>query len=127
MKSLLKVIHLLSISVFIGSIATYVFIGALVPDNNALAMELNRIWVAKSTLYLTITSIWVAGLTGILMSGKPKQPWLWGKLLGFVGIAVNTHLFVYPAIIASRSTLSVKGEAFQNAMQQEAIFGAINI
>jgi hypothetical protein len=127
MKKLLKILHLISLSVFVGSIATYIFLGALVPENNELAMELNRQWVATSTLYLTITSIWVTGLTGILLSGKPNKPWLWAKLTGFIGIGINTHLFIYPAIVESKSFLGINNDAFQSAMQQEAIFGAVNI
>lgn len=127
MKSLLKVIHLISLSIFIGSIATYIFLGILIPNDSELAMELNREWVAKSTLYLTIVSLWITGLTGILMSGKPKELWLWGKVIGFICISVNTHLFIYPAIIESKSSLGINNDVFQNAMQQEAIFGAVNI
>ena len=127
MKSLLKVVHLVSLSIFIGSIATYIFFGTLIPAGSEMAMELNREWIAKSTLYLTIGSIWSTGLTGILMSGKPKELWLWGKVLGFICIAVNTHLFIYPAIIESKSSLGTNSDVFQSAMQQEAIFGAVNI
>lgn len=127
MKSGLKILHLISLSIFIGSIASYIFFGALIPENDALAMKLNREWVATSTFYLTIVSLWVTGLTGILMSGKPKAPWLWAKLIGFICIVVNTHLFIYPAIIESKTSLGINNDAFQSAMQQEAIFGAINI
>ena len=127
MKKLLKILHLTSLSIFVGSIATYIFIGALVPENNEMAMELNRRWIATSTWYLTITSMWVTGLTGILMSGKPKKPWLWAKLAGFIGIGINTHLFIYPAIMKSKSSLGTDSDAFQSAMLQEAIFGAVNI
>lgn len=127
MKSMLKILHLASLSVFVGSIATYIFFGALIPENSELAMELNREWVATSTFYLTIISMWITGLTGILMSGKPKKLWLWAKLTGFIGIGINTHLFIYPAIVESKSSLGINNDVFQSAMQQEAIFGAVNI
>lgn len=127
MKSLLKILHLLGLSIFLGSIATYIFFGTLIQADDKLAMELNREWVVKSTYYLTITSLWITGLTGVLMSRVPKKPWLWAKLFGFIAIGINTHLFIYPAILKSKSSLGIHNDIFQNAMQQEAVFGAINI
>lgn len=127
MKSIFKIIHLLSVSIFIGSIATYVFFGALVPNNNEVAMMLNREWVSTSTTYLTIVAMWVAGISGILMSGKPKSRWLWVKLVGFVMVALNTHLFISPAITTSLEALGNNDDLFKTATLQEAIFGAINL
>lgn len=127
MKSILKVIHLLSFAVFLGSISTYIFFGEIIAKDNLVAMGFNRDWVSTGTAYLTISSMWITGITGILMSGIPKKRWMWAKVIGFILIALNTYIFIYPAIILSRTTLNNNFEIFQSAMLQEAIFGALNL
>lgn len=127
MKSTLKILHIIGLSIFLGSIVTYIFFSTLIQADDNLAMALNRQWVATSTYYLTICALWIIGLTGILMSRVPKTYWLWAKLFGFITIAINTHLFIYPAILESNNSLGINNDLFQTSMQQEAIFGAINI
>ncbi|NIY83005.1 hypothetical protein [Vibrio hepatarius] len=127
MKSILKVIHLLSFAVFLGSISTYIFFGEIIAKDDLVAMGFNRDWVSTGTAYLTIGSMWITGITGMLMSGVPKKRWLWAKVFGFILIVLNTYIFIYPAIVLSRTALNDNSELFQSAMLQEAIFGAVNL
>lgn len=127
MRALIKTIHLVSLCVFFGSIATYIFLGAITPEGDPQALALSREWVLTSTTYLTVISMCITGLTGLLLSGKPQRFWVWTKLLGFTVICLNTYFFVYPAIVESNLTLGIDEIKFQAALQNEAIFGAINI
>ncbi|MBU2713439.1 hypothetical protein [Zooshikella harenae] len=128
MRSLVKTIHLIALAVFLGSIITYIFAGVFIPEGNAHALTLNRQFVFTGTKLLTIPAMLVTGITGLLLMGKPNQRWLWVKLIGFVVIALNTYLFIYPAIDDSVAFLSEnKIELFDGALMKEAIFGALNI
>ncbi|AZZ95136.1 hypothetical protein EUZ85_01330 [Hahella sp. KA22] len=127
MRTLLKTVHLLSIAVFFGSIAAYIFFGAVLPENDLHALTLNREWVAAGTAWLTLPAMWLAGLSGILLSGKPKATWLWIKVGGFVLIALNAQLMVYPAILLSLETVNGANQVFDHAMLREAVFGAFNV
>ncbi len=127
MRTLLKTIHLTSIAVFFGSIATYIFLGMLVPEGDNQAMQLNRQWVTEGTGLLTLPALWLAGISGILLSGKPKATWIWLKAGGFTVITLNAYLFVYPAIKLSLESVNGPIEVFDSATMQEAIFGAFNV
>ncbi len=127
MKKLLKTLHFIGLAIFFGSIAAYIFFGSQIPKNDLAALTLNRQWVASATAYLTIPAMWLVGLTGLLMSGKPKRRWLWIKLVTFAVIALNTHLFIFPAILASLSFVGGNPDLFSAAMQREAGFGALNV
>jgi len=127
MKNSLKAIHIIAITIFFGSIATYIYLGILVPENYPEALALNRQWIAACTGTLTIPALWITGFTGILLSGKPQNRWLWAKLIGFGIAAFNTQVFIYPAILKSVATVESNPTEFQSAMQQEALFGAINV
>ena len=127
MKKLFKILHIISITVFFGSIATYILFGELITPNDTQAWELNRLLVAKGTLYLTLPAMWIAGISGLLMSGRPKTRWLWLKLGGFLVAAINTHVFVYPAIMTSLGAVNNNETLFQSAMLDEAVFGAVNV
>jgi len=127
MKTSLKILHIISLSIFLGSIATYIFLGSLISENQTVALELNRQWVASSTGYLTIPAMWLTGLTGLLMRRKSTARWLWAKLVGFIFIVLNTHVFIYPAILTSVTSVGENSIQFNEAMQQEAAFGAINL
>ena len=126
MRYLLKVLHLLSLAIFFGSIVTYIFMGELVSGEGIASLKVSRELTASGTLYLTLPALFLTGLTGVLMSGKPNTRWLWSKVIGFILIAVNTKAFIYPAIEASVLNFD-KPEAYSTAMQQEVIFGGINL
>lgn len=126
MKKALKVIHLIAVSCFLGSIVTYIVFGALA-GKDPVALHFNRAWVSSSTIYLTISAMWVAGITGLLMSGIPRANWLRAKLLGFVVILVNTYFLVSPAITQSLQYVDVGGDQFASAVRQEAVFGGVNL
>ncbi|UXI03685.1 hypothetical protein [Photobacterium sp. TY1-4] len=127
LRSILKTIHLVSLCIFLGSIATYIFLGELVPESNQMALALNRQWVLQSTTYLTIIAMCITGLTGVLLSGIPRARWIQIKLIGFVGILLNTFFFVYPAIQSSVELLGKDEQGFEAALMNEAIFGGVNI
>ncbi|MEH6631127.1 MAG: hypothetical protein V7776_09880 [Halopseudomonas aestusnigri] len=132
MKYLLKILHLISLSIFFGSIATFIFLGEIIPPDDLSALKISRELVASGTAYLTLPALFATGLTGILMSGKPKSRWLWSKVVGFILIALNTTAFIYPAIETSllhmdSHTNGSSSGAFTAAMQQEAIFGGLNL
>lgn len=126
MKKTLKVIHLVAVSCFLGSIVTYIMFGILA-GKEPVALHFNRVWVNSSTTYLTISAMWVAGITGLLMSGIPRANWLKAKLLGFVVIVANTYMLVGPAVTQSLQHVDAGGDKFASAVRQEAIFGGVNL
>lgn len=126
MKKALKVIHLVAVSCFLGSIVTYIMFGILA-GKEPVALHFNRIWVSSSTTYLTISAMWGAGMTGLLMSGIPRANWLKAKLLGFVVIVANTYMLVGPAVTQSLQYVDAGGDKFASAVRQEAIFGGVNL
>ena len=127
MRTFLKTLHLLGFVGFLGSIVTFIVLGQLLPEKQGLALRFNREWVAACTSYLTIPSLWLAGLSGIAMSGIPKVKWLWLKLFGFAAITANTYLLVNPAIKSSLKYMDTGGEPLTSALQHEAIFGGVNL
>ena len=127
MKNLMKIVHLISLCVFFGSIVTYVFLGLITPETDMHALALNREWVLKSTTYLTGVAMCTTGFTGLVLSGKPKSFWVWAKLFSFMLICLNTYFFVYPAIVTSTLALGTDELKFLEALEYEAVFGAFNI
>ncbi len=132
MRYSLKILHLISLSIFFGSIATFIFLGEIIPPDDLSALRISRELVASGTAYLTLPALFATGLTGVLMSGKPNTRWLWSKVIGFILIALNTIAFIYPAIEASllhigTHTNGSGSDEFTAAMQQEAIFGGLNL
>ena len=132
MRYFLKTLHLISLSIFLGSITTFIFIGEAIPTGDIVALQTSRDLVASGTTFLTLPAFFVTGLTGILMSKKPKSRWLWAKLIGFILLAVNFIAFIYPAIEASVFYLGdpafgSSSVEYISAMQREAIFGGVNL
>ncbi|WP_265644373.1 hypothetical protein [Verminephrobacter aporrectodeae] len=125
-RTLLKTIHFLGLSLFLGSIVSYVVIGIVVDSSAAQAFS--RTYVLTGTTWVTIPALWVLGLTGIMLSGIPGALWQKVKIIGFVLVALNTHVFILPAI--SNSVYFLKqGEQdmLEQALHTEAVAGFVNL
>ncbi|GGY11280.1 hypothetical protein [Paludibacterium paludis] len=126
MKTLLKTLHFVGLSLFLGSIVAYIVAGAVAESREALAFSRN--FVLAGTLYVTIPAMWVVGLTGMVMSGLPRTAWQKAKGIGFVLVALNTHIFIFPAIRESVDFLRIGNQAmFEHAAMTEAVAGLVNI
>ncbi|GLT19123.1 hypothetical protein GCM10007938_29050 [Vibrio zhanjiangensis] len=125
MKSIFKIVHVIALSVFLGTIISYVLIGILSGENN---FSFSRDVVLTGTQYLTIPALWIVGFSGIMLSKKSFQGWKKAKIFGFLLIMFNTHFVILPAIKDSIESLNL-GDliALDNALFVEAIAGSINL
>ena len=125
MKSIFKIVHVIALSIFLGTIISYILIGILSGENN---LSFSRGVVLTGTQYLTIPALWIVGFSGIMLSKKSFQGWKRAKIFGFLLIMFNTHFFILPAIEDSIKYLNLGDlTASDNALFVEAISGSINL
>ena len=125
MKSIFKIVHVIALSIFLGTIISYILIGILSGENN---LSFSRGVVLTGTQYLTIPALWIVGFSGIMLSKKSFQGWKRAKIFGFLLIMFNTHFFILPAIEDSIKYLNLGNlTALDNALFVEAISGSINL
>ena len=72
MKSIFKIVHVIALSIFLGTIISYILIGVLSGENN---LSFSRGVVLTGTQYLTIPALWIIGFSGIMLSKKSFQGW----------------------------------------------------
>lgn len=127
MKLTIKIVHLIALACFLGSIITYITLSTFINEQNTNEILLNREWILQSTKFLTIPALLILIFTGIILTSFSRQKWHIFKIVGAVIILINTFFMILPAIENSLFQIEKDIEKFQLAMQQEAIFGAINL
>ncbi len=121
MRNLSKVLHLIGLVMFMGSILSFIamnsFVGA---STDAVLISHQRQFVSTITWALTIPGMWILVIAGCLtaLSGKyvlTEHRWLAGKLVLAVLILINATFFI--------STLvgQVTGIAEQSAIQGQLL------
>lgn len=136
LRHLLKVIHLLSLVAFLGSIITFILISALIEGASLESIAFGRKIISAGTNALTLPGMWVLAITGIWMGYKRygfKQRFFQLKTLIITLIVANAYIFVVPAVSTAThlAVLSLEqGQLlpeYKAAYMQESIFGAVNV
>ena len=133
MKTSLKIIHILSLILFLGSIFTYILISAMI--ENALLSDLafGRSIISRGTSLLTLPALWMVLITGILMRKEAGISFFKTKLVTGILILANAHIFVAGAVALATSlaldaeTNGVLSTKYHQAYLKESVFGAMNI
>jgi hypothetical protein len=136
MFRVLKLLHIASLVVFLGTIITFILISTLLDDRSLENLVFARQIVSMGTRELTLPALWFAGVSGISMGLRRqgwKQPFFQFKLALTVLALINAYGFVLPAVTAAHRWAAAsfaKGvllPEYHAAAMQETIFGAVNV
>ncbi len=139
MRSAIKTIHLLALTLFIGSIFGHILLAGLVSPNNDLVSFITLIKAKYANVqFLTTPGIITVLISGILLLAtrqqKPKiERWIAIKL-GLIVLIVINGVFILTPISHGMVTLlngvilveQIPAE-FYELKEKEDIFGAINL
>jgi len=131
---LLKVIHLMSLAVFIGSIITYIFISAMIENASINDINAGRKIIAEGTGGLTMPALWLMIFTGVISGIKKfgfRSRLFQIKTAFAAALLINAYLFIIPAVneateIALQSAEILPAE-YYTAYMKESVFGAVNV
>ncbi|MDH5391798.1 MAG: DUF2269 family protein [Gammaproteobacteria bacterium] len=132
----LKVLHILGLVVFLGSIITFIIASELSNESDLAGLVFARELISTGTLIITIPSMWLVIVTGTgmaIISARLKQTWVRIKFVVSIIIAINAHAFVMSAV--KEATLLAKTSLqkgiihvdYLQAYTEESMFGAINV
>lgn len=139
MAKILRIMHILGLVMFLGSIIGYIVVnGMAVKSTNLEVVSFAKYFVYFGTRIITVPGMWILILTGILLSYSSgykirANGWLKAKLLISLFIILIATFLIVPATkelahIASDSV--VKGALNPNMSKfqmREDIFGTINV
>ena len=132
----LKLIHLLMLILFLGTIFTYVMISIMVENAPLADLVFGRKIILTGTNYLTLPALWILVLSGFAMGYKKYgfQNRFFRIKLGIgLLLLLNAHFIVGPAVAeASCSAINslVEGTldaGYPEAYFKETVFGAVNV
>lgn len=137
MQKTLKYLHLLGLTLFLGSILTYVLVSALVKGGSLEDLVFGRQIIRTGTLTLTLPGMWLAVLTGFVLAAKGRrvlvEKWLTLKLILALVIVLNAHLLIVPttgdALSWAKESLT-RGKVlpeYAAAYLRETIAGTVNV
>ncbi|MGO9485911.1 MAG: DUF2269 family protein [Rhodomicrobium sp.] len=134
-----KVIHIIGVAMFLGSIFAHIATG-LVPGaaGNPPAMVFARQAIELATRYVTVPGLAIAIVSGALMvasgySGFIKRRWLVLHMAAVAAVAAITVTVMLPAghsLVAAANAVvagTMTPEAFAASAMREHLFGAVNI
>ena len=139
MRGIAKLIHLIGLALFLGSVAIYILASRIFPGTELAALVDGRELIRQGTLWITVPGIWLLVLSGLrpawpLMFPPSRLPlWLGVKLVLAAGVLVNTHLCIVPAtgralaLARSSSAAGALDPGYASAYLVESIAGAGNI
>lgn len=136
MMRIMKLVHLFGLTLFLGSIITFVSISILTKDASVTDIAFGRQIISNGTTILTLPGIWLLAISGIWNGLKRyglRNRYVQIKLLLIFIIIFNAYLFVVPA--ATEATkLAIQSishgqlySEFANAYLKESIMGGINV
>jgi hypothetical protein len=136
MRKTLKTVHMLGLSVFLGSIAVYIALNTQHYDPGTPAFAQLRDQISLGTRYLTLPGLWatIASGVGLLwVNRRHLQRWQIAKaVVGFLLLS-NTWLLVGPAIKSAAILSAVPMFSQENigqlaeALKTETVAGAVNV
>lgn len=136
MFRVLKLLHIASLVVFLGTIVTFILISSLLDGAGLPNRVFGRQIIATGTHLLTLPALWLAAVSGISMGLRRqgwKQPFFQFKLALVTLALINAYAFVVPAVMAAqRLAIESFGKGkllpqYHSAAMQETIFGAVNM
>lgn len=140
MYRILKILHLLGLTLFLGSVLGHIVAGIGAGDPGSASFLFAREEIALATRALTLPGLLLAILSGIAMArlgrlSPVRQRWLAAKALLTAVVAVNALLFVVPsgdrALAGARALLHGEAGATAagvlSAVGVESVAGAVNI
>lgn len=136
MRKTLKTIHMLGLSVFLGSIAVYIALSTqhLVPGTEAFAQLRDQIALGTRCLTLPGLLATIASGLGLLwVNRRQLQRWQIAKAVVGLLLLSNTWLLVEPAIksAAILSTVAIFSQHTMGelaaALKTETLAGAVNV
>jgi hypothetical protein len=134
MSRFFKFLHLLGLTLFLGSIFGHIVAGALAGAPGGPAFLAARAQIVEATRLLTLPGLGLLLVSGAAMLAAARMSplradWLTAHVAGAAVVAVNSLLFVCPA---GRQALALTrageyGEALSRAILAEDGFGAVNV
>jgi hypothetical protein len=109
MRSTLKLLHLIGMAGFLGSIGACLTLGAYSAKGDTNAVAFMRAGIAYSVRHVTLPSLWIILATGLVLTALQRQfaVWIYAKI-GIGVVILFVALFVFaPAVIeaAQRSQI----------------------
>ena len=135
MKSIAKVLHMIGMAMFLGSIAVYIAISTTTNPTQLADYASARRCIAADTHAVTMPGLWLAVLSGVALAWryKPLPGWIKLKLSLALLVVLNCYLLVMPAVDQA-ALLAVQAAkngqrdpAVAQAVQRETVFGAGNV
>lgn len=136
MYKLFKLIHIVGLAMFAGSIATYVIVSSIIEGADLIEIAFGRTIITTATQLITMSGLWVVVITGlamVILGGLSRKRFIWFKFVMGLVVILNAYLFVLPSadlatLIANQSVQA--GELlpdYMGAYMDESIFGGVNL
>jgi len=129
-----KFLHLLGLTLFLGSVFGHIVAGALAGTPGDAAFVAARAQIVQATRLLTLPGLGLLLISGVGMSASARvSPFKIGWLAAHVGAAglilINTAAFVVPAGVRALALAKAGefGDALSGALLTEDGFGAANV
>ncbi|MDD3557776.1 MAG: hypothetical protein PHW27_04310 [Melioribacteraceae bacterium] len=136
MRQILKLLHFIGLTIFLGSIITFVVISNLIEGASLENILFGRNVISARTFLLTLPAMWLIAVTGIWMGYKKygiKNRFFQLKFFLILLIVLNAHFLVTPAVTLATELATQSYEqgnllsSYYDAYMKESIFGAINV
>ncbi len=137
MERFFKVVHFLGITLFLGSIFTFVVVSSLSKGASLADLVFARRLISAGTSSLTLPGMWLILASGIVLTLRGKgfwrHNWLNMKHIIIVIVALNAYFVVVPAVdsaleLAQRSfSQGALNPSYDAAYMKESVFGGINV
>ncbi|MES0491508.1 MAG: DUF2269 family protein [Leptospirales bacterium] len=137
MKKLLKFLHYIGLSIFLGSVLMFIIIGETTGHDNLESLVLSRQIIIYAEYILTLPGIFILLVSGFVMTFNSykffKMRWLNIKHIAIILIVLNAVFFLNPyahEMLELAKQSLVKGEllAEYSLMEtKEITAGAVNI
>lgn len=137
MRKLLKLVHLLGLSAFLGSILAFIVASRVAQGMPPQGLATLRSFIDAGTLALTLPGMWIVAITGLagaVLQGRLfRDGWLIVKQALMLLIIINAHFVVVPAVFEV-SRLAMEGASsgvlpagYASAYLRESLAGGANI
>lgn len=126
MDRAIKFLHLIGMTMFLGSIAVFISITGLSKTVTLQEIAFGRAIISTATYYITVPGLWIAIATGVFMAFRRsafKDKWIKLKIALSILIIINTHLWILHAIEGALAT--AKASVTYGSLMNEFTFFAL--
>ncbi len=137
MKRTLKFAHYLGLTLFLGSIFTFLVVSTLTKGGSLTDLLFARRVISTGTFVLTLPGMWLIAISGTVLMlreyGFNEYRWLNIKNVAIILIILNSYFFIVPAMtealeLAQASVLAgTLNPDYGSAYMKESVFGAVNV